>query len=103
MPLPITAVFAGLSQSTSSTNGGGLENFPRFLENWGGTPARIRGSLVVGHMPVYHRWPRTCCNAETYSAPNRDWGFDQHLNTYANQPPGAPTYDVAAVLEWRRQ
>jgi hypothetical protein len=32
--------------SGGGENGGGLHNFPRFLENWDGAPATIQGSLI---------------------------------------------------------
>jgi len=52
---------------------GGLHNFPRFLEAWGGVECRIRGSFValfecrVGQEP----W-----NLRVYSPPTRVWGFN---------------------------
>jgi len=81
---------------------GGLHNFPRFQEDWNGIKALIRGSLVAGWYPVQTRWPWTCCDNRDYRAPNRDWGFDEHLNNILNQPPGAPLYDVQATRRWKR-
>ena len=68
----------GVSQTS-----GGLHNFPRFLENWGGVECRIRGAMValfecrVGTEP----W-----NLRTYSPPNRVWGFNLLYGTGVMPP-----------------
>ena len=95
-------MLAGWLPSTTTAFSGGLHNFPRFMEDWGGVPARIRGSLVVGWAAVYAQWPRECCGNTSYMAPNRDWGFDKHLESILNQPPGAPLYDVQSTRRWKR-
>ncbi len=63
---------------------GGLHNYPRFLEEWGGAvEARIRGSMValfesrVGNDP----W-----SLRNYSAPIRTWGFNLLFNTGVMPP-----------------
>ena len=62
---------------------GGLHNFPRFLENWGGIECRIRGAMValfecrVGTEP----W-----NLRVYSPPLRIWGFNLLFNTGVMPP-----------------
>ncbi len=96
-------MLSGWSISTDSGDfSGGLHNFPRFQESWSGVTATIRGSLVAGWYPVFTRWPWTCCNDIDYRAPNRDWGFDRHLESVLNQPPGAPLYDVQSTRRWKR-
>jgi len=87
---------------TTNTPGqysGGLENFPRFVEDWRNKILNIRGSFVVGWSTVYNRAPR---QGSVYAAPLRDWGFDRHLEQQTKQPPGAPLLDVAAVRQWKR-
>ncbi len=80
-----------------SNYGGGLENFPRFLENWGGgRVALYRGSLVSLFQSQYaarRRW--SCCTY--YSPPTRDWQFDQRFRDPANLPPGTPA--VGSVVQ----
>jgi hypothetical protein len=97
-------MLSGWSLTANQANkfSGGLHNFPRFQEEWGGVTARIRGSLVAGWYPVLTRWPWTCCDDRDYRAPNRDWGFDSHLESILNQPPGAPLYDVQSTRRWKR-
>ena len=69
--------------------GGGLENFPRFLEDWsGGRTLLYRGSLVSLHFSVQSTglWG----NGPYYRPPARDWEFDTRFDDPANLPPGTP-------------
>ncbi|NNG16809.1 MAG: hypothetical protein HKM89_10045 [Gemmatimonadales bacterium] len=68
--------------------GGGLENFPRFLEDWsGGVTLKYRGSLVSLHWSskAIGTW-----NGNYYTPPTRDWEFDTRFRDPANLPPGTP-------------
>jgi hypothetical protein len=66
---------------------GGVENFPRFLQNWGGRTFRYRGSMVslFESEVADQRWGKK----DVYSAPNRDWGFNS-LFGEGYYPPGTP-------------
>ncbi len=72
--------------------GGGLENYPRFLEKWKANGvkkvAMYRGSLVSLHQSVYAtgQW-----SGAYYKPPNRDWGFEVRFEDPQNLPPGTPT------------
>lgn len=93
-----TAILAGHSATACDwmlcgTNpyGGGLENYPRFLENWGGNPKKVamyRGSLVSLHQSVFAtgQW-----SGAYYGPPSRDWGFELRFEDPQNLPPGTPT------------
>lgn len=75
---------------SGSPYGGGLENFPRFLENWGGRTLLYRGSLVSlfeSQQAALHNWNWR----GYYGAPNRDWKFDLRFQDPDNLPPGTPT------------
>jgi hypothetical protein len=74
------------TNSGSSTYSGGVENFPRFHENWTGDQFRYRGSMVAlfNSQVATGRW-----NNATYNAPNRVWGFNQMFQQ-GRQPPGTP-------------
>lgn len=92
----------GIVQTTDADHySGGIENFPRFLENWSGKTATIRGSFVVGFASVYQRQP-WFYGSPVYDAPTRDWGFDPHLRLLVNQPPGAPVLSVHSVSRLQR-
>jgi hypothetical protein len=79
--------------------GGGLENFPRFLENWGaggGVTMLYRGSLVSLFQSRYanrKRWSWV----DYYSPPTRDWAFDLQFRDPTKLPPGTPT--VGSVIQ----
>ncbi len=96
-------MLAGWSESSGGQYSGGIENFPRFIEDWSGARNVIRGSIVVGFNSPYYRWPRFCCGTKSYNPPTRDWAYDKHLDSLGNQPPGAPRYTVYATRAWRRQ
>jgi hypothetical protein len=83
--------------SQSFYYGGGLENFPRFLENWGGgVTAFYRGSLVS--IAYAQRATNFCGWALTYyTPPTRDWAFDTRFQDPANLPPGTPV--VGSVVQ----
>jgi type II secretory pathway pseudopilin PulG len=68
--------------------GGGLENYPRFLENWNGRTATYRGSLVSLSTSVKATAPWSY--GVYYTAPTRDWMFDTRFEDPANLPPGTP-------------
>ncbi len=75
--------------ASSVPYGGGLENFPRFLENWsGGRRLLYRGSLVSLHFSQQATglWG----NGPYYRPPTRDWEFDTRFDDPNNLPPGTP-------------
>lgn len=84
--------------------GGGLENFPRFLENWGGSSAgrllHYRGSLVSlfesQHAHRYRWGWRTY-----YNPPQRDWQFEMRFRDPRQLPPGTPTAGAVAHIAFR--
>ena len=85
----------------NSNYGGGLENFPRFLEAWGsGRTMVYRGSLVSLFQSRYaarRRWSwRTY-----YDPPSRDWQFDLQLRDPNRLPPGTPTVGSVVQIAFR--
>jgi hypothetical protein len=92
------AILAGHVDSASRW-GGGINNFPRFLECWRDVEHRIIGSLVIGFRSVYQRAP---FHFFAYRPPNRRWLFDTNFENPANQPPGTPRFDVQATRRWKR-
>lgn len=83
--------------------GGGLENFPRFLENWGGVVFTYTGSLVSLYQSrfLFGLWGNTTnvgfANGAYYSAPTRQWSFDVNFRFPDRLPPGTPS--VGTVLQ----
>lgn len=89
----------GNVSSGGGTYSGGLENLPRFLENWNGTEFKWTGSAIdlwesqeaTGHFSY----------GSYYRAPNRNWEFDTDLLDAANLPPGTPVISVVQRVGWR--
>ncbi|WP_373478310.1 hypothetical protein [Geminocystis sp.] len=96
--LPTDTTFnAGVLSGTdvSVVNGaynGGLENYPRFAENWGGRTWTYRGSFVSIAEPKYVSgvWGK----ANVYDAPNRNWDYDTDFNDPNKLPPLTPQFVV---------
>jgi hypothetical protein len=78
----------------------GINTFLRYNEDWAGRDHMVNGSLVVGFTSVYFNFPNDCCDNRTYQAPERDWRYDPHLNSFNKQPPGTPFFSVYAVEDW---
>ncbi len=70
---------------------GGLENFPRFHEDWTGYTLVYRGSFVSLNTPrhVNSTWGGT---GGYYNPPVRDWNYDTSFNNAANLPPITPRF-----------
>jgi hypothetical protein len=69
---------------------GGVHNFLRFLENWGGKDINYRGSMASMYYSMYATGVFKCCNS-VYGAPNRKYAFDLDFLDLSNMPPGTPT------------
>ena len=72
----------------TSPYGGGLENFPRFLEDWNPPILKFRGSLVS--LSFAQQATGLWGNGPYYSPPVRDWEFDTRFDQPENMPPGMP-------------
>ena len=72
----------------TSPYGGGLENFPRFLEDWNPEILMFRGSLVS--LTFSQQSTGLWGNGPYYRPPIRDWEFDQRFSLPENMPPGTP-------------
>lgn len=91
-----TAINAAFLSGTDITNSaatggynGGLENYPRFHENWGGQALNYRGSFISVGTPAHVRgtW-----GAQIYGAPGRNWDYDARFNNFALLPPLSPNF-----------
>jgi len=85
--------------------GGGLENLPRFLEDWNGREFKIRGSMIAGwrSLQADGTWRYIQASDAYYSAPTRNWGFDTDLNDPAKLPPGTPQVQVFQRTGWKQE
>lgn len=96
------AFIAGIVQSSSSTGySGGIENFPRFLEDWD-SPAQTftyNGSMVVMFESKYAIQPWGNIGVY-YDPPVRNWAFDPNFRYPDKLPPATPTAYVLTRGEW---
>lgn len=95
------ALLSGDTPNASAYNGG-LENFPRFLEDWGGRTASITGSLVNLFLSerADHQWSY---GSPVYNAPTRDWSFDVRFLDFNNLPPGTPSVGTVLRIAFRQE
>lgn len=70
---------------------GGLENYPRFHENWSGRTYTYLGSFVSLNKPRHVNGAWVYGNPQ-YNAPNRNWTYDTSFNNAANLPPITPRF-----------
>lgn len=74
------------------TYNGGLENYPRFHENWNATVTyTYRGSFVSLNKPRHANGAWVYGNP-VYTAPIRNWNYDTSFNTAQNLPPITPRF-----------
>jgi hypothetical protein len=79
---------------------GGVHNFLRLLENWGGTLS-YRGSLISLYYSQYATGTFKCCSL-VYSAPNRNFFFDWEFLDPKNLPPGTPMFQDVVNLNYHQ-
>jgi hypothetical protein len=98
------AFFMGIVPSNGSSFSGGVENFPRFLENWNGNPFYYNGSMVqmfysrIANQPFVENGPST--PGAYYTPPKRYWAFDTNFSNPANQPPMTPKIIKVEPGKW---
>jgi len=96
-----TSFVAGHTQTIDSDYGGGLENFPRFLENWGGKTYTMTGSMTslwISEIAT-GQWR---CGQPYYNPPVRNWGFEG-ISSLSMLPPGTPVVYATHRSNWQQQ
>src|SRR3989442_4339035 len=73
------AILAGNVPTTTSSYSGGLENFPRFLEDWSGQTLTYNGSRVsMDDKPIRTPpWTGNAASVSIYSPPLSNLSFQQ--------------------------
>lgn len=92
------ALLSGIVPSSGSSYSGGVENFPRFLEDWGGRTLTYNGSMVVmfNSKTAIAPWG----GPDVYSPPSRNWAFDLNFLEATRLPPGTPEVRGVNRAEW---
>lgn len=94
-------IMTGLVETIyGSTYSGGVENLPRFLENWSGVTLTFRGSII--DLWFSRKARGSWSYGIYYTAPRRNWGFDTDLLDPANWPPGTPRVHTIQRGSWRQ-
>ena len=87
--------FVGVPQDFGTD--GGVHNFLRYLENWGGQALNYKGSMVSLFYSQYATGVFKCCGT-VYSPPTRAYAFDTDFLDLSKLPPGTPKFrDVVNV------
>jgi hypothetical protein len=93
------AILAGEVDTTAGHYSGGMENFPRFLENWGsGNIFTYNGSMIKMFPSLYatNVWGQT----NVYTPPSRNWTYDTNFNIPTLLPPLTPSLQVVSRSQW---
>lgn len=97
------AFLTGNVPSDGNHYSGGVENFPRFLENWNPSSGQLtftyNGSMVCmfNSQIATAPWPGT---GTVYNPPIRNWAFDLNFNNPAKQPPMMPSVISVNRAAW---
>ena len=101
------AVVAGIVFSTGPGYGeysGGANNFPRLLEAWSSRTLTLNTSIVCLYNSVYATGifidPGDSSRTRYYSAPTRQFSFDNNFKDPAKQPPGTPRLLAMIRVNW---
>jgi hypothetical protein len=96
-----TAIMAGKGVSFPQPTGyttnqdfgtdGGVHNFLRYLENWGGQTLNYEGSIISMYYNRQDTGLYKCCNT-VYSPPTRGYNFDTEFLTPSLLPPRTPLF-----------
>ncbi len=81
--------------------GGGVHNFKRFLENWGGKTLSYTGSLVNMFNSRNNNGAFKCCS-KVYDPPNRNWTFDTTFLDMNRLPPSTPFFQTLKLTGFER-
>ena len=92
------AMLGGIVPSGGGNYSGGVENFPRFLENWGGKTLAYNGSMVVMFYSKTAIAPWG--GNDVYSPPDRQWTFDLNFLDATRLPPGTPEVRALIRGQW---
>ena len=70
---------------------GGVHNFLRYIENWGGQTLNYRGSIISMYSDRQATGTYKCCTT-VYSPPTRGYNFDTEFLTPSLLPPRTPLF-----------
>ena len=97
------AFLTGIVATTSTSDSGGVENFPRFLEDWSANTFTYNGSMVCMFYSSIATglWKGIGSTYDIYNPPNRNWGLDQNFQYRDKLPPSTPCLTILVRSTWR--
>jgi hypothetical protein len=97
------AILAGIVETVPGSYSGGVENYPRFLEDWSGKTLTYSGSMVVlfPSAQATGTWKGTGSTYGIYNPPKRDWHFDKNFLDPNKLPPLTPMVISVIRGDWR--
>jgi hypothetical protein len=93
------ALLTGAVDTTLGYYSGGMENFPRFLENWGlANVFTYNGSMIKMFPSLYatNVWGQ----ANVYNPPARNWSYNGNFNDPTQLPPKTPSLQQVIRNQW---
>lgn len=96
------ACLEGIVPSVGSSYSGGVENFLRLLQGWGGDTLTYNGSIIVMFQSQYatNLWQAPNGATSYYAAPQRNWSFDTNFLTAPGLPPLTPSFRTVVRSSW---
>ena len=96
------AFLTGIVASTSASDSGGVENFPRFLEDWTSATFTYNGSMVCMFFSSIATglWQGIGSTYDIYNPPIRNWGLDANFQNQDKLPPSTPALAILVRSGW---
>lgn len=96
------ALLAGIVETGNGYYSGGVENFPRFLEDWSGRTFTYNGSMIVLYRSQFATgpWRGTGSTYNIYNPPSRNWFFDTNFLDPTKLPPLCPSVRAFIRGKW---
>ena len=98
-PLPGGTTSATVPQDFGTN--GGVHNFLRYLEDWGGQSLYYKGSIVQLYYSRQANGTYKCCTT-VYSPPSRGYNFDTDFLDPIKLPPRTPLFRDVNTTGWTR-
>lgn len=97
------AFLTGIVATTALSDSGGVENFPRFLEDWTNHKLTYNGSMVCMFYSAIATglWKGIGSMYDIYNPPIRNWALDQNFQYRDKLPPSTPCLTVLVRSDWR--
>jgi hypothetical protein len=93
------ALLTGVVPTSPGHYSGGMENFPRFLENWGSANTNTYNGSMVKMFPSLYAtgvWGQD----NVYSPPARNWAYDANFDDPTKLPPKTPSFLQVKRHQW---